>query len=68
MYRVILKNVDLSTFDITTAQMYGVLYNLASTNYQYNFAAVTEGMTNDEWVNVVYPAILAFLQSVGRRA
>ena len=62
------NNVDLSTFDITTAQMYGVLYNLASTNYQYNFAAVTEGMTNDEWVNVVYPAILAFLQSVGRRA
>jgi len=61
------NNVDLSGFDISTAQSYGVLCNNRAVDYQYNFAALTEGLTNEEWTTVLYPAINTFLQAVGKR-
>ena len=59
--------VDLSGYDIANAQTYGVLTNKRESNYQYNFFAITEGMTAADWA-VFYPLLNTYLVSLGRRS
>lgn len=46
---------------------YGVLYNYRTSDYEYDFFAITEGMTTADWL-VFHPLLMTFLQAVGKRA
>ena len=46
-------------------ETYGALMNYRSADYKYNFFAITEGMTTEDWA-ALYPLLLTFLQSVGK--
>ena len=45
---------------------YGILANTRSSDYYYEFLAITEGMDSDDWA-VFYPLLTTFLTAVGRR-
>ena len=62
--------VDLSSYNMVGLQTYGVLTNISNnvyTNYKYDFFAIVEGMTNEEWTTKFYPLLYSFLQAIGRR-
>ena len=50
----------------TLKSSFGILSNQRAMDYEYDFFAITEGMTTDDWL-VFYPLLMTFLQAVGKR-
>ena len=46
---------------------YGVLRNQRTFDYEYDFFAITNGMTPADWL-VFHPLLMTFLQAVGKRS
>ena len=50
----------------TIQSSYGILSNYRAMDYEYDFFAITEGMTTADWL-VFHPLLMTFLQAVGKR-
>ena len=50
----------------TIQSSFGILSNYRAMDYEYDFFAITEGMTTADWL-VFYPLLMTFLQAVGKR-
>ena len=58
------------SLDIPTGTLkssFGILSNSRALDYEYDFFAITEGMTTADWL-VFHPLLMTFLQAVGKRA
>lgn len=58
-------NAAVTPPSIPPQETFGALMNYRSADYKYNFFAITEGMTTEDWA-ALYPLLLTFLQSVGK--
>ena len=57
------------SLDIPTGTLkssFGILSNSRAMDYEYDFFAITEGMTTADWL-VFYPLLMTFLVAVGKR-
>lgn len=57
------------SLDIPTGTLkssFGILSNSRALDYEYDFFAITEGMTTADWL-VFYPLLMTFLVAVGKR-
>lgn len=52
---------------VLITKTYGVLANSRPNNYKYNFFAITEGMSSEDWT-IYYPLLLSYLKAVGKHS
>ena len=50
----------------TIQSSYGILSNYRAMDYEYDFFAITEGMTTADWL-VFHPLLMTFLVAIGKR-
>lgn len=62
----LLDSNSVTVSDGHISSSYGVLRNQRAVDYEYDFFALTEGMTTADWL-VFHPLLMTFLQAVGKR-